>query len=47
MKVLGLVSLGRSSGGPDDYREMKIVSPNSLGSNSVLNWPFSTKYIDA
>ena len=47
MKVFGLVSLGRPSGDPDDYREMKIVSPNSLGTNSVLNWPFSTKYIDA
>lgn len=47
MKALGLVSLGRPSGDPDDYREMKIVSPNRLGTNSVLNWHFSTKYIDA
>ena len=47
MKVLGLVSLGRPSGDPDDDREMKIVSPNSLGTNGVLNWQFSTKYIDA
>ena len=47
MKVLGLVSLGRPSGDSDDYREMKIVSPNNLGTNSVLNWSFSTKYIDA
>ena len=47
MKVLGLVSLGRPLGDPDDYREMKIVSPNSLGTNSVLNWQFSTEYIDA
>ena len=47
MKVLGLVSLGRPSGDPDDYREMKIVSPNSLGTNGVLNCQFSTKYIDA
>ena len=47
MKALGLVSLGRPSDVPDDYREMKIVSPNSLGTNSVLNWHFSTKYIHA